>query len=395
MSGMSLGALAEAIEGVVVHPDEREIALAVGLRDRLDAKISAAVGTFDAAGLWDSDGSVSMVAWLRAHTGRTSRQAKRTVATATKLRSLPQVQEAWVDGRLTGGHVDAIVAIVTDRTLPLFADQQALIVSGLAEATVEETVRFLQDWQARADALLDSQDDDPEPAAEPTRSLHLSPTLDGRGRLDASLDPEAHAIVRKALSLAQAPYTVGDDAKQAEELRADALVDIARFFLDHQTTRPGGRHRPHLNVIVTLQDLIDGGPARTAEDLPLDAVTLRRMACDAGIHRIITDGRSAILDYGRTTRTIPPAIYTSLVVRDRGCRFPGCDRPADWTEGHHITPWEHGGTTDLSNLVLLCSKHHHRIHLRGWHLKLLPTGTVEVTMPDGRVRTSRPPTGRP
>jgi len=85
--------------------------------------------------------------------------------------------------------------------------------------------------------------------------------------------------------------------------------------------------------------------------VPLDPATLHRLACDAGIHRIVTDGKSSILDYGRTTRTIPPAVYTSLVVRDWGCRFPGCDRPADWCEGHHVQPWEHGGSTDLSNLT--------------------------------------------
>ncbi|MFP5254572.1 MAG: DUF222 domain-containing protein, partial [Acidimicrobiia bacterium] len=218
------------------------------------------------------------------------------------------------------------------------------------------------------------------------------PTLDGRGRLDADLDPETLALMRTALRLAMAPYTAGDDAITPAEARADALNAILRHYLDHQQTKTGGRHRPHLNVIVTLQDLLNDGPGRTLEGMILDPATIKRLACDAGIHRIITDGKSSILDYGRTTRTIPPAVYTSLVVRDWGCRFPGCDRPADWTEGHHIQPWEHGGATDLSNLVLLCSKHHHRIHLKGWHIKLLPSGTVEVTMPDGTVRSSDPPT---
>jgi hypothetical protein len=83
------------------------------------------------------------------------------------------------------------------------------------------------------------------------------------------------------------------------------------------------------------------------------------------------------------------------VLRDLGCRFPGCDRPAEWTEGHHIEHWEHGGTTCLQNLVLLCSRHHHLIHLKGWHIKLLPHGTVEVTAPDGTTRTSDPPPPRP
>jgi hypothetical protein len=386
-----LDGLAEAIDGVVIHPDAGELAGALGLRDRLDAKISAAVGEFDKAELWDVDGSVSMAAWLRIHGGRTQRDATRMAVTARKLRSLPGVSAAWHTGALSGGHVDAIVAIITDRTLELFAHNEAKVLADLAGRGVEAAVRYLRDWQAHAEAWLDSQNDTPDPDPRPRRRLHLSPTLEGHGRLDADLDPEAHALLRTALRLAMGRYTVGDDPKTPAEQRADALVDIVRHFLDNQHTTTGGRHRPHLNVIVTLDDLLHGGPGHTLDELPLDAATLRRLACDAGLHRLITDGKSSILDYGRTTRTIPPAVYTSLVVRDWGCRFPGCDRPADWCEGHHIHPWEHGGRTDLSNTVLLCSKHHHRIHTKGWHIKLLPTGTIEVTLPDGTVRTSDPP----
>ena len=79
------------------------------------------------------------------------------------------------------------------------------------------------------------------------------------------------------------------------------------------------------------------------------------------------------------------------MLRDSGCRFPGCDRPTDWCEGHHIQHWRDGGSTRLSNLVLLCSRHHHVIHLPGWQLDLKPTGTLEVTDPQGRRRHSDPP----
>jgi len=116
-----------------------------------------------------------------------------------------------------------------------------------------------------------------------------------------------------------------------------------------------------------------------------------RLACDATVHRVITDGASSILDYGRGTRTIPPAVYTALVLRDWGCRFPGCDRPAEWCDGHHVQHWRDGGPTRLSNLALLCSRHHHVVHQPGWHLRLDPVGVVEVTDPQGRRRTSDPP----
>lgn len=79
------------------------------------------------------------------------------------------------------------------------------------------------------------------------------------------------------------------------------------------------------------------------------------------------------------------------MLRDLGCRYPGCGRKPEWCEGHHLHHWEDGGPTSLDNLVLLCSRHHHRCHLKGWHIKLLPTGVVEVTAPDGRTWSGDPP----
>ena len=131
--------------------------------------------------------------------------------------------------------------------------------------------------------------------------------------------------------------------------------------------------------------------ATSVDGTRLDRPTLERLLCDAALHRVLTSGRSTILDYGTTTRTIPTPLYNTLVIRDRHCRFPGCDRPPAWCEGHHVRPWEHGGPTQLPNLVLLCSRHHHLLHTPRWHTKLLPDATLEVTDPQGDTRTTTPP----
>jgi hypothetical protein len=78
------------------------------------------------------------------------------------------------------------------------------------------------------------------------------------------------------------------------------------------------------------------------------------------------------------------------VLRDGGCRYPGCVREPAYCDAHHAVFWRHGGTTDASNLVLLCRYHHHLVHERSHHLKLLPDATVHVTTPTGRVLTGRP-----
>jgi hypothetical protein len=109
------------------------------------------------------------------------------------------------------------------------------------------------------------------------------------------------------------------------------------------------------------------------------------------MHRVITDGRTTILDYGRATRTLSAALFTALVLRDQRCRWPGCDRTPQHCEGHHVWHWESGGPTRLDNLVLLCRRHHHKAHSPGWHVTLADDATLTVTAPNGRVSRTKPP----
>jgi hypothetical protein len=91
------------------------------------------------------------------------------------------------------------------------------------------------------------------------------------------------------------------------------------------------------------------------------------MACAAGIIPVTLDSQGQPLDIGRQTRVVPGPLRRALVARDRGCCFPGCDRPARWADVHHIRHWTHGGPTALDNLVLLCSFHHAEVHKpHGW-----------------------------
>ncbi|MDQ1724766.1 MAG: hypothetical protein QOG52_1794 [Frankiaceae bacterium] len=94
--------------------------------------------------------------------------------------------------------------------------------------------------------------------------------------------------------------------------------------------------------------------------------TVRRILCDASVHRIVTIGPSDVLDVGRSTRIVPPAIRRALAIRDGGCVADDCDRPAAWTDAHHVIHWSEGGPTALTNLVLLCRVHHILVHEHGW-----------------------------
>jgi len=87
-------------------------------------------------------------------------------------------------------------------------------------------------------------------------------------------------------------------------------------------------------------------------------------------------GMTAKASVGHATRTIPAPLRTALVLRDQGCRFPGCDRPPAWTDAHHIIHWANGGPTEIENLVSLCRRHHRRVHEEGWRIRVAEGSAV-------------------
>jgi hypothetical protein len=102
------------------------------------------------------------------------------------------------------------------------------------------------------------------------------------------------------------------------------------------------------------------------------------------------DGNGVPLAVGRTRRTVTPAQWAALIIRDKGCNFPGCDRPAGWCQAHHVIWWEDWGLTDLDNMVLLCDHHHDSVHHHGWDVTFAPDGLPQV-IPPAWVDQSRTP----
>jgi 5-methylcytosine-specific restriction protein A len=146
-----------------------------------------------------------------------------------------------------------------------------------------------------------------------------------------------------------------------------------------------------VSVVVDLEALEAGRSGRSVDGEPVAGADLEALLCDSALHRLVLAGRSSILDYGTATRTVPANLWNALVIRDEHCRWPGCDRPSHWCDAHHVVAFVDGGPTSADNLVVLCRRHHRRLHHPGWHAKLLPDGTFEVTDPGGQFRSSRPP----
>jgi len=150
----------------------------------------------------------------------------------------------------------------------------------------------------------------------------------------------------------------------------DALIQTAQHALD--TDLPPDSHGApaRLMVTTTLQSLRDGLADDAVNDLSVS--TIRRLACDAEIIPAVLGSKGEPLDVGRAKRLVTLAIWAALVIRDRHCAFPGCDRPPLMCHAHHIRHWISGGETKLSNLVLLCGHHHRTIHHTPWDIRLNP-----------------------
>jgi hypothetical protein len=218
------------------------------------------------------------------------------------------------------------------------------------------------------------------------RYLHISESMGGLFHLDGVLDAEGGAILQTAMNALSKPTSADD--RSAKQRRADALVEIARQALDRGDLPRIGGQRPHLTITATAETLagLAGNPGADLEwGLPVPGETLRRLACDASMRLVVRDSDGRVLDMTEAARTISPSLRRAAAIRDRQCRFPGCDRPVDWTQGHHVWFAVDGGPTNLPNTMLLCAFHHRLCHEGGWTIAWGPEREA-VAIPPERYR---------
>ena len=421
--------LAAAIDNYEIPTDRDGLIELHALHDKLSAIVAVADGAFDSAELWDLDGATSMTRWLVAECKMSNRDARRHTSVATKLAALPFLTKVFGAGDVSAGQIDVITTAVKPRHLTLFADHEAGLVPALAALEVHATVTVMNEWAAKADAVIDG--DEPE---QVTRSTLSHSRVGSYGRLDANLFGDDDTIVAEALRLTQRRDDDGETRTRAERA-ADALVELcARALRDHDTpkTEPG-RQRPGVNVVIDAPDLAanelrelgvtdqgelddllanqaemtgavrawyqtglrrqhepGGGSAKTLTGHDLSPALATAFGCDSSMRRVVTAG-STILDYGKPMSTLPQSVRDAVVIRDRRCRFRGCPRTIDWCEVHHIRERQHGGPDSVGNCVLLCARHHHILHRPHWHSAIAPDGTLTVTESSGRTWATHPP----
>jgi hypothetical protein len=391
----------EEIQGT--DPDRiDEAALADGYAElewAADVVLSARLtwlASIERRGTYARDGHLSITSWLAGRFRKTWSAASRLVRQARALEQMPTTREALEEGGITSSAVDVLMpAHQVDPQA--FAQAEAYLVEAATTLSIPDLRRVVGTW---ARAAEDARGAEVSQQAYERRRLHVSPTLAGMVRVDGDLDPETGQTVISALrAVCDAEVRCTTDHRSSPQRRADALGEICRQWLDAGDRPPVGGERPHVSITVDLATLearlpSSGPPGsrshglRTGAELedvgPISAETARRMACDASVSRVITSGASEPLDVGRRTPVVPAGIRRAVVVRDRGCRFPGCDRPHAWCDAHHVVHWAHGGDTALSNLVLLCRRHHRLVH-HGFGLEMANGGSPRFFRPDGTV----------
>ncbi len=398
-----------ALHEVDLHPSELRplIAQIARVRNQLDSLETTAIRRADTSGQWAVDGSRSAKAWVERVTHCSAPAASARLRNARLIGDTPALAAVFAAGDTTSEHLSTL-----SRTAAGSAARRAAVgeVDQIL-AQLAPTVRpgkfgvAVARWAHRVDAVGVS--DEYAKRSATNSYLHVSRTFNGLVAIDGILDPETGSALIDALTATRTHLRRGEKpadgaagsaasesvgppvADHVEYRRSSRNVDALRHLLGlalgsaKMPTATGGIP-VQVTVTTTLETLRAGLDDRGVEPASLSgdsqgaggsvgavhcqipAATARRLACDAGIVPVVLGGRSQVLDVGRKTRLISPALRLAIELRDQHCRWPGCE--AGIREIHHIVFWSNGGATDRTNLAGLCRAHHHTVHERGFSL---------------------------
>jgi len=355
--------------------------------DAATARLLTLIREFDARGGWNT-GFRSCAAWLSWRVGLDLGAARERVRVARALEALPLVAQALAHGQLSYAKVRALTRVATPET------EARLLAVGRA-GTAAHVERIVRGWRS-VDRRAEGRETSCRHAG---RALHVRTDEDGMVVVSGRLEPEVGALLTQALAAAREtlyqrarvrdeaaanPEGVSAETPSMAQQQADALAMLAESALHHlDPGAPGERYQVVVHVDAqVLADPDQPGHSVLEDGVRVSAETVQRLACDASRVVMRHDDNGRLLEIGARTRTIPPALRRALHYWDRTCRFPGCG--VHFGQGHHLRHWAHGGPTTLSNLALLCRRHHRAVHEEGYQVARGPDGALRFRRPDGR-----------
>jgi len=327
------------------------------VRSRADAHRAAAIAEAERTDAAQKEGFSSTTAWLAVLSGEPVPVCRSQIAVAEALGGMPETKKAFASGLLPESRVK-VLAQAQALAPEQFAQDEAALVARVAAAPPKGVPRVLAAWKRQADPAGAEAEVE---RLYGQRALHISPAWSNMVHLSGDLDPESGLTVLAALGTLAEPAALDpQDTRTPAQRRADALVEICRRYL--QGDGNGSRRRPQVMVTIPWDTLQRGHGIIDTEAGPMGAESVRRLACDATVTRVLLDPESVPIELGRATRVVPESLRRLLEARDQGCTHPGCDMPARFCDAHHLRHWADGGTTDPANLQLLCSRHHTAAH---------------------------------
>lgn len=378
-----MSSVVDLADEMVLTPTE--FAAAMREHEQQAAALALSLRRLETSGEWAADGAVSIGAWLRDHCRMTSRLASTWIKQARFLDRFPAVADAALCGVLSAGQTDLLRRAAPPKLRHLLDEQQAAMVDNLAARDIAATDLYCKLWKQRAEAEVAET----EPPTEPERALQLARADDGPWLLRGILPDATGVELQQAINTATT-WEGESDTRTRTERSVDAFHDIIAFYNRNHTKNSTARNRPHVDLSIDASTLQGYLEMVNGNGHLLEHFTAQTMLCDCILHQVMRDNEHLPTGYGRARYTAPAHLFRQLAARDGGCRYPGCYRPVNYTETHHIFYWYNGGPTDADNLLLLCSRHHHHVHRHKIQVKLLPNGHVHFTWPDGTHRETQP-----
>ena len=339
-----------------------------------------------------ADGMVSMKGWLTGHCRISGRAAGDLVRDGRRLADLPALAAAYAAGAVTPAHVAVVTAALTPARVAVaetngidLATTDVVLSDAARALGPEDTAKAVRRWVAGIDpdGALDE-------AAGMPRVFRMAVSAEGRVYLSGHLDPVGGEIVHTALEALMNGDRPADDVRTHGQRMGHALVELGRQAVrsGELPTVRGAAAQVRVSIDWFALCAARGAPGVAGGELPfagpIGPETARRLACDAGVTRLLTDPAGLPLDVGREQRTATAAIRRSLEQRDGHCVFTGCTVPAAWCDVHHVIHWAYGGLTSCENGALLCERHHTAVHEGGFRVARDP-GTTDwhTHRPDG------------
>ena len=366
------------------------------LRRRMPVLDHALVGELEARCVADTVGARTTQALLRDLLRLSPGEANGRVQAARRLGSretltgdvlppaYPAVAAAQADGEVSAEQARVITVTIEELPSSIRVEHGDSVEQTLVEAAGRFDPTALGRLGRHLQAVLDPDgtlcsDED----RQRRRGVTITTNRDGSGDLHAHLTPETLAKVQAALLPLAAPRPCGEqrDDRSAPQRLHDALDYAADMLLASGQLPASGGTPATVLLTMTLDQLESrAGLVTTGHGGQLTVNQALRLAGAADVIPVVI-GTVGLMGYGRSRRIASAAQRRALAGRDGGCVFPGCDHPPDWSEAHHVTPWDRGGKTDLANLALLCDHHHDHHQRTGWR----------ITMINGRPHAIPPP----